>query len=225
MTRYIYTAPFPHQQATQLSKQGSYEVITPSRLAARAISAQHQPLQAIALKYLQQQGQIKASPLQAQKQFRQTLQEVLQPADLLGTARAWMPAAKSLLQSCPSFVQASADSFTNLSARTAGLIGVAQQYQSTLHESSLFDADELYWRADELEATKLKQQPLLVYGYFQPRADELAWLNKVAGSGSLFFIDESPLFADMQAAVSWLQQRGWEVMSSDTASSDIVPIR
>ena len=218
MTRYIYTAPFPQQQATQLSKQGNYEVITPSRLAARAISAQHQPLRAIALKYLQQQEQIKASPLQAQKQFRQTLQEVLQPADLLGTARAWMPAAKSLLQSCPSFMQASAGSFTNLSARTASLVGVAQQYQSALHESSLFDADELYWRAAELE---LEPQQLLVYGYFQPRADELAWLNKIAGSGSLLFlpIAESPLFADTRAAATWLQEQGWEVMPSDAGSS------
>ena len=215
MTRYIYTAPFPQQQATELSKQGNYEIITPSRLAARAISVQHQPLQTLALKNLQQQGQIKASPLQAQKQFRQTLQEVLQPIDLLGTARAWMPAAKSLLQSCPSFMQASAG--TNLSARTASLIGVAQQYQSALHESSLFDADELYWWAAELE---LKPQPLLVYGYFQPRADELAWLNKIAGSNSLLFlpIDESPLFADTRAAVTWLQQQGWEVMPSDAGS-------
>ena len=218
MTRYIYTTPFSQQQAARLSKQGTYEVITPSRLAARAISAQHQPLQTLALKYLQQQGQIKASSLQAQKQFRQTLQEVLQPADLPGTARAWMPAAKSLLQGCPSFMQTSAGSSANLSARTTSLIEVAQQYQSTLHENGLFDADELYWRAAELEP---KQQPLLVYGYFQPRADELAWLNKIAGFGSLLFlpIDESPLFADTRAAVAWLQRQGWKVMPSDAASS------
>lgn len=218
MTRYIYTIPFPYQQATQLSKQGTYEVITPSRLAAHAISAQHQPLQTLALKHLQQQGQIKASPLQAQRQFRQTLQAVLQPADLLGTARAWMPAAKSLLQSCPSLSHTLEGSSANLSARTTSLIEVTQQYQSALHENGLFDTDELYWRAAELEPN---QQTLLVYGYFQPRADELAWLNKTAGDGSLFFlpIDESPLFADTQAAVTWLQQQGWEMMPSAAASA------
>ena len=217
MTRYICTTSFSQQQATQLSKQGNYEVITPSRLAARAISAQYQPLQTLALKHLQRQGQIKASSLQAQKQFRQTLQEVLQPADLLGTARAWMPAAKPLLQSCPSLRRASADSCTNLSARTTSLIEVTQQYQSSLHKDGLFDASELYWRATEL---KLEPQQLLVYGYFQPRADELAWLNKIAGSGSLLFlpIDESPLFADTRAAITWLQQQGWEVMPLDAGS-------
>ena len=216
MTRYICTSPFPQQQATQLSKQGIYEVITPSRLAARAISAQHQPLQALALKHLQQQGQIKASLLQAQKQFRQILTEVLQPADLPGTARAWMPAAKSLLQSCPSLAQALAGSFSNLSTRTASLIEITQKYQSALHQENLFDGSELYWRAADLKS-ELDPEPqsLLVYGYFQPRSDELAWLNKIAGSGSLLFLPtgESPLFADTQAAIAWLQQQGWEVMS------------
>jgi len=54
MTRYIFTVSFPQQQAARLSKQGTYKVVTPSRLAARAISAQHEPLQALALKHLQQ---------------------------------------------------------------------------------------------------------------------------------------------------------------------------
>ena len=73
MTRHICIDPFPQHQAAQLSKQNTYEAITPSRLAARAIAAKHQPLQFLALKHLQQKGWLKASPLQAQKQFRQIL--------------------------------------------------------------------------------------------------------------------------------------------------------
>ncbi len=222
MTRHICIEPFPQQRATKLSKQGIYKVITPSRLAARAVSAQYQSLQSLALEFLQQQGQIQASSLQAQQQFRQTLQAVLQPADLLGTARSWMPVVRSLLQSCPHLEHDSKNSSTHLSARSASLIEVARQYQSALRSDRLIDSSELYWRAAELEPV---QQSLLVYGYFQPRPDELAWINKIAAPDSLFFLpaSEQPLFADTQAAISWLQQQGWKTMpASDTLFSSQV---
>jgi len=58
------------------------------------------------------------------------------------------------------------------------------------------------------------QQTLLVYGYFQPQPDELAWLNTVTGPDSLLFLPTggSPFFADTQAAIAWLQRQGWEVV-------------
>lgn len=218
MTRYICTDSFPQIQATQLSEQGSYKVIAPS-YAARTISTQHQPLHTLAIKQLQQKGWMKASPLQAQKRFRQALQDVLQPVDLSGTARAWMPVVRSLLQSYPNLKHWSATESANLSDRTVSLIEIARQYQSALRQDRLVDMGELYWRAAELNPV---QKPLLVYGYFQPQPDELAWINKIAASGSRLFLpaSESPFFADTRAAITRLQQQGWEITpTSDISSS------
>ena len=99
MTRFISTYPYSQQSAAQKANDRSYRVITPSRLASRAIAARYEPLYDTAIKALNQHDQVMAQPMQAQKLFRQTVQAVLQPADLLGTARAFMPAVKSLLSS------------------------------------------------------------------------------------------------------------------------------
>ena len=62
---------------------------------------------------------------------------------------------------------------------------------------------------------------MLFYGYFQPRPDELAWINALAAEESVLFlpIADSPLFADSQAAVNWLTEQGWQVIGElDTRS-------
>ena len=213
MTRFICIDPFPQHRAAQFTKESNCEVITPSRLASRAIAAQHHPLYNLAVKQLERQGQRVVSPLQAQALFRSIVQDTLQPTDLLGTARAWMPAMRALLKSC-SKLEASS---LNLSQRTVSLIEVAQKYQIALHEDALVDPSELYWRAAELE---LEPQQLLIYGYFQLQQDELAWINQIAATGSVLFlpVGGSPLFAGAQASLTGLKQKGWELMADSSAA-------
>jgi len=220
MTRCLYVDRFSKKQATQLSRQSQYSVITPSRPAARAILAQHLPLRALALKQLQQQGQRQASPLQSQRLFRQAVQATLQPDDLLGTARAWLPAVRSLLQSCPNLENPSASGAATLSTRTAHLIEIAKQYQAALRKAGLLDTSELYWRAAELEPAR---QRLLVYGYFQPQPAELAWLNKIAAADSVIFLPSSDagLFSETKDSIDWLEQQGWEVVTSGDSAGDL----
>lgn len=211
MPRFIDTGLYPQSKAAQLiSERDHYLTLTPSRLASRAISARYQPFYDPAVKALEQQGWVKAQPLQAQAIFRQTVQAVLRPADLPGTARALMPTVRSLLQSSPNLECDPG----NLSARAVSLITLAQQYQTGLHEGGCFDPGELYWRAAELD---VEAQPLLVYGYFQPHPGELAWLDKFAAPESILFLPtaDTPLFADVQAAVDLLEKSGWSVLSDD----------
>ncbi|MGB6017325.1 MAG: PD-(D/E)XK nuclease family protein, partial [Nodosilinea sp.] len=75
-----------------------------------------------------------------------------------------------------------------------------------------------YWHAAE---SKMPPQQVLIYGYFQPRPDELAWINALAAEDSVLFlpIAESPLFADSQASVDWLVEQGWQVMGELDARS------
>ncbi len=136
MPRFIDTSLYPQSKAAQLIRERDHCLtLTPSRLASRAIAARHQPLYDTAIKALEQHGWVMASPLQAQTLFRQTVQDVLQPADLLGTARALMPVVRSLLQSSPSLECDPG----NLSARAVSLITLAQQYQTALHKGDCFD--------------------------------------------------------------------------------------
>lgn len=210
MTRFISTHFYPQQSAAQEASDSSHSVVTPSRLASRAIAAHHQPLYDTAIKALEQHSWVMASPLQAQTLFRQTVQDVLQPADLLGTARALMPVVRSLLQSSPNLECDPG----HLSARAVSLITLAQQYQTALYKDGCFDPSELYWRAAELT---VEAQPLLIYGYFQPHPGELAWLDKLAASESIFFLptEDTPLFADVQAAVRRLTKNGWSILPND----------
>ncbi|PZO60798.1 MAG: PD-(D/E)XK nuclease family protein [Phormidesmis priestleyi] len=210
MPRFISTYLYPQQSAAQQASDNSYRVITPSRQASRAIAARHQPLYDTATKALEQHGQVMAQPLQAQKLFRQTVQAVLQPADLIGTARALMPAVRSLLQSS-SNLECDSD---NLSTRATNLITLAQQYQAALHKDGCFDEGELYWRAAELN---VDPQKTLIYGYFQPRQDELAWIDKLAADKSIVFLPicDTALFVEVQSSVDFLEKRGWSVTGDE----------
>jgi len=212
MTRFVSTYLYPQQNAAQ-TRDRSYRVITPSRQASRAIAARYQPLHDTAIKALEQHDQVMAPPLQAQKLFRQTVQDVLQPADLLGAARAFMPAVRSLLQSRSSLECNS----NNLSARALNLITLARQYQLALRKTGFYDEGELYWRAAELD---ISPQKILVYGYFQPRPDELAWIDKLAADESIVFlpVGETSLFTDVQLSVNFLEKKGWSVTKDKIAT-------
>ncbi|QQE64900.1 hypothetical protein GFS31_15840 [Leptolyngbya sp. BL0902] len=180
--------------------------MTPSRLAARALQARPQDLYRSARKAIESAGKTIAPDLTAQRLFRQVVQEVAQPVDALGTARAWWPGVKSLLKSSPTL-----DEATPPSAQTAQLFEVAKVYQQTLGERGLIDGSDLYWHAAQ---SKVSPQKVLIYGYFQPRPDELAWINALAAEDSVLVLPvaDSPLFADSQAAVDWLVAQGWQVV-------------
>lgn len=221
MARFICTDPFPQLQASQLAQQEAYTVVTPSRQASHSIRSRYQPLYQSAQAHSQQQKQVSISPLKAQAVLRQVLQDAFQLTDVFGTARAWMPSVKRLLQSCsrlPSGV-----STTELSPRTKHLLTAAHQYQSALHADDFIDPSELYWRAAELQP---EQKQLLVYGYFQPQAGELAWINSLAAPGSVIFLPQgnSPLFSKTQAAIDWLQGAGWQVTADASAVSIVKPM-
>ena len=215
MPRFVNTSLYPQQSAAQQASDSSYRVIAPSRLASRAIASQYQPLYRTAIEALEQQGQVMAQPLLAQKIFRQTLQTVLQPTDLLGTARAYVPTVRSLLRSSPNLER----DLDNLSARALNLITLAQQYRAALREKNLFDEGELYWRAAELDVAP---QKLLIYGYFQAQRDELAWIDKLAAAGSIIYLptDSASPFTEVQSSVNFLKQQGWSV----TGDGDTPPL-
>ncbi|WP_052049710.1 PD-(D/E)XK nuclease family protein [Leptolyngbya sp. KIOST-1] len=206
MARFVLTPSNSYATALDWSTRPGYQIVTPSRLAARALAKPHEPLHRLAIKALEPGGKKIAPDLTAQRLFRQVVQDIVQPVDGLGTARAWLPGVRSLLQSSPNL-----STVTAASERTAQLFAVARAYQTALDEQGLIDGAYLHWRAAE---GQVNPQPVLVYGYFQPRPDELAWINALAAEESVLFlpIADSPLFADSQASVDWLVAQGWQVI-------------
>ncbi|MBE9112301.1 PD-(D/E)XK nuclease family protein [Nodosilinea sp. LEGE 07298] len=206
MARFVLTHSNSYATALDWSTRPGHQLVTPSRLAARALSKPHQPLRRLAIKALEAGGKKIASDLTAQRLFHRVVQDIAQPVDGLGTARAWLPGVRSLLQSSPNLA-----TVTAAAERTAQLLDVARAYQTALSEQGFIDGEDLYWHAAE---SQVPPQPVLIYGYFQPRPDELAWINALAAEESVLFlpIADSPLFADSQAAVDWLVKQGWQVM-------------
>lgn len=211
----VYTNPKAIEFVPKLSLELKLEVYTPNRRVARSIRNQHQSLYTRAIKLLETNGLRVATPLKAQSIFVETLDKTLKTNDVWGIAKAWRPTIQSILKSCPTLL----DIPSSLSIRSSRIFNAAQAYQKALRESNLVDPNEIYWRASEL--TTIEPRPILVYGYFQPQPDELAWIQRLAASYSAFFLpfQESPLFKDVQRSIHWLEQQGWEINTHESTTS------
>lgn len=216
MARFVYTDINLYSKALSLSKSADCVVITASQTAARALDVPHQNLTTFATTRLRKTGWEIASPLKAQSVFRQVLQDVVQPVNLLGTTNAWLPTVRALLQSSPNLELAP----SKVSTRTAQLFQVAQAFQQALHERKLVDLSELYWQT---LVQPIKQQKVLIYGYFQPRQDELALINVLASLDSIMFLPAPniPLFIEVLDSVNWLAEKGWKVVT-DLAPDQVI---
>ncbi len=212
MVRLLYTHPHPYSTAAHLSASPDRTVITASQLAARALNVPHQPLIASAVNSLEQAGWRMASPLTVQSVFHQAVQNTVQSSNTMGLATAWLPSVRSLLNSHPDFYSVSDHS----SARTRQLLQIAQQFQQALHQNQLFDSSETYWQAlKQLPRLPPRSQQVLIYGYINPRLDELTWIDAIAIDNSIVFIpaSDTPVFADARTSVKWLLERGWELIT------------
>jgi len=206
MARFVLTHSNSYGTALEWSTRLGYQiVVTPSPLAARTLTKPHEHLRRLAIKALEASDQRIAPDLTAQRLFRQVVQDIVQPVDVLGTARAWLSGVRSLLQSSPNLA-----AVTDTSPRTTQLLNVARAYQTALSEKGFIDGAELYWQAANSNVTP---QQVLIYGYFQPRPDELDWINALAAEESVLVLPvvDSPLFGDSQASVDWLVKKGWQV--------------
>lgn len=204
-------------------------VYTPSRRALRALQAvlpantMQRSLWDAARKRVQETDWRIATALTAQTVLRRVLQQQLGREDVAGEARTWGGTVTALLQS--GALSEERLEPESLSRREARLVAVALAYRQALHAQTLLAQGELFgWAA----AHPPTPHPVLIYGYPQPRRDELAWIDAMAGAGSVLYVpcvagevgdvndlgqtnDGHPLFADVRATVAWLMERGWQV--------------
>ena len=212
MARFVVTSSNSYGAVLAWGEQSDYQIATPSRPAARALQVQPQNLNRFARKALELRGKTIAPKLIAQRLFHQVVKDVAQSVDSLGTARAWLPGVRALLKSCPNL-----EGVTASSSQTAQLFEVAKVYQIALGKRGLIDGADLYWHAAN---SPMSPQKVLIYGYVQPRPDELAWINALAAEDSVLFLPlaDSPLFADSQVAVDGLVAQGWQVVGEEVGA-------
>jgi len=208
---------------------------TPSRRALRALPSAppnraQRSLREAARERVRETDWRIATALTAQTVFRQVLQQQLDREDVAGEARTWGDTVTALLQS--GTLSAEPLETADFSGWGARLVAVAQAYQQALHDQGLLAQGELFWWAAAHPPTP---HPALIYGYPQLRRDELAWIDALAGAGSVLYLPcvaedlgdvggsrESqaghPLFADVRAAVAELVDRGWQVERGTAAA-------
>ncbi|MDZ7954079.1 PD-(D/E)XK nuclease family protein [Nostoc sp. DedQUE09] len=199
----------PHSYLIQqLAKYPSLKVITPTSLAARALKVPHQSLETLGKQSLLEAGIRVAPILIALRLLHTAVGRVIQTSDVEGTTRALSSAVKAILRAGINPESLAAVS----SNRTQKLALLAQTYVSLLRERGMIDPAEVLWQAS---GAITKHQPVLIYGYFHPRIDQLNFLNAIADDDSVMVLPcpESSNFVDPKKAVEWLQQQGWEVQA------------
>lgn len=201
MKRTLYLNSRSNLLVQQLANHPELIVITPTLQAARGRKVPSQSLEAIAL-----QIPLRVAPVLSHRILRTTVNEVIETSDTEGTTRALTPALKAILRAGIDLDKLE----TVSSIRTQQLARLARVYTAKLREGGLVDPSEVLWQATSLQP---QRQSVLIYGYFHPRIDELAFLNAIAGDGSMMLLpcSDSAIFIDNHEAVGWLQQQGWQV--------------
>jgi CRISPR/Cas system-associated exonuclease Cas4 (RecB family) len=206
MKRLIYTNILPEQTIQQLVNRSLRRVITPTQQAARVLKVPHSSLENLAQKTLAENGIRVAPRLKASRCLRLAVSEIIPTSDIEGTTRVLTPAIQAILRAGVNLEALAAVD----SARTRQLAHLADAYTNLLRAEGMVDSASVLWEASRMVT---KRQPLLIYGYFQPRIEQLNFLDAIAHDGSILVLPclSSGAFKDIQAAIDWLKQQNWQV--------------
>jgi ATP-dependent helicase/DNAse subunit B len=183
-----------------------FKFITPTRHAAKALNANPYSLATIAKKLLELKNLAVAPPLTSYQLLRETIREILTPQDLEGTIRTWMPTIQTVLQSI-----ANPDLLSNSSQRARDLFHVVRKYQEKLRELNYVDTGEILWQAISMISQREK---LCIYGYFDPRIDELEFIKAIASEDSIIYLpyqEEQHFFLRQKNVIEQLTNSGWKI--------------
>lgn len=205
MKRYLYLVS-SQRLCQQLANDSNFRVITSSPQAARTLKVSHYSLEALAEHIFRDNGLRIAPLLQSSRLLSVAVNNVIETTDIEATKRALESGLKAILRAgIDTSAMATIGSF-----RTQQIAKLAKNYTDLLREQGIVDSAEAFWQASQVVTGR---QSLLVYGYFNPRVDQLHFLDAISGDGSVMLLpcNESNIFNDNQKAASWLQKQGWEI--------------
>ncbi|MDB9314774.1 PD-(D/E)XK nuclease family protein [Spirulina sp. CS-785/01] len=181
-------------------------VITPTRQIARTLNHPHRDIESLALGVIRQQGWRLVTPLQGLKATRHAVAEIVPQTDIIGTARTHLPSIKTLLRAGIDLKQLQ----HSTSGKICQLAKITQRYQTLLHQQNCLDSSELFWIATQCHP---KPRSLVIYGYFDPRPDQLHFIDKIAAEDSIFAFPctDDELFQSNLEAITFLRSRKWQL--------------
>ena len=208
MKRTIHLSHWPPFDAIP----SNIEVFTPHRRAADAIGSPRRTLEEHAWQLLYRNGLNLADATERHVHLSAAVSEVMSHAHPGAVAEWLRPSIEALLRSGTKLADLKDDD----SERVRQLAAVANRYLERLSARDLVDPAEALWRAAELET---ERRPILVYGYFRPRIDELALIDAIVGDGGQMILPSGSdsIFKGNREAIDYLLKRGWETVVSETA--------
>ncbi|NER32780.1 MAG: hypothetical protein F6J93_01650 [Oscillatoria sp. SIO1A7] len=244
MKRIAYLSPYPYQKARSLTASKKFYIVTPTPQTARSLRVPHHSLEALAIQTLGKNGLAVAPALIASRILRGAAAEVISTADIEGTSRVFEPTLKELLQAGNWQQERNSSSpYTDSSypltpisiplesssrKRFEQLARLATTYRERLRQRNSIDPAEIFWQAAAVLPERRSQslsvgESLLLYGYHFPRADELAFVDALAGDESILLLAgiDHPLFVENQKGLQWLKQKGWQVEVSDATPQSL----
>ena len=176
--------------------------LTPNENAAASLETLPMSLEALA-RDVRGEERI-AHPVTVQRLMREVVGEVLDSKDPEGLARTLLSPVRELFR-------AGTDLNTDPgSLRTQRTFRVAGEYRSRLRERGLLDTAEALL---EVASIRQRRRTVLVWGYPRFGRDELAFVDAVAGDGSVVYLPyaDDRLFEENKETTEALRQRTWTV--------------
>ncbi len=221
-TRTVILAADPLAAArTRLSGKTA---LTPNERAARALRGGRigsVSLATRAARALRSRGTHVAGPLERLMALRQVVAADGSWADVRGTARRLEPVISELLRAGIAVrprllpdLRSSAD----VGPRTAKVAALAVSYSHLLAERGEVDPAETLWLAAAAVRTT---EPLLTYGYSRLGEAEIAFLDALAGDGSVLVLPVG--FASSDGAAAALSGMAWDVLRDERPGEEVGP--
>ena len=189
MLRFIRTAPFP---GIPESIPTTALVVTPHRPAAQAVHRSKFTLQQLARQVLAERGVYAAEPRVAARFLREAIVEADPHADAGAIAGRIAPVLQTVLR-----VGVDTAALKGYgSPRAAKLATIAEAVRARLRARGLVANEELVWEA--ANSPGIDRRQLFVYGYTRARIEEVAFIDRIAGDGSVYYlpvVDGADVFA------------------------------
>ena len=211
VSKILHLTAHPYDLA--LEYRDGREVLTPNSRAARALDVAPRSLEDMARAILTLAELATAPVLTARRLLSIAVSEFLPDADRL-TAHAMAPTLRAIFRSGADLDQLEAAGST----RVRQVAALARAYQHVLRRHGYVDSAEALWVAGRFGPNPCR---ILLYGYARLGADERAFIDILAGDGSVVLLPyaDDPAFAENMEASDELRRCGWPVMRVDTAET------
>jgi RecB family exonuclease len=209
--RIVVTDPFPKAPA---EIPAGLTVITPNRGAAMLLRSPHRPLDSIAKDVLKGQGLRVLPKLRSRYYQKRAIKEVLGWKDPDGDVLSGQDAAAYLARINEALttvlrLRIDDEALTKHGGTgTKQLAEVVRLYRAFLSREQLVDSEAILIEASNCV---MFQRPILVWGYFRAREEEIRFIDAIAGDGSIFYLPcgDDPIFQKNREWAAKLEKYGW----------------